>query len=167
MSDNRCMDTQAQFSPAFRSRTFWLLVFLVVTNSAFACPACTYERMLQSNWHFKMFAVQIATALAFTVNRLDFIRVLYTFIPVAVINIQLHTMTMWYGHPAMRLPGVSGILLMIGAWALALNLGGAAIMYAIGTLRFYRRDKARGLPVWQAVAYAVTLLVANVIFWQF
>ena len=140
INDSRYMQTPPQFlSASLRSRAFWLLVFLATTNFAFACPGCTYERMLQSNWHFKMFAIQIATALAFTFNRLDFIRVLYTFIPVAVINIQLHTMTMWYGHPAMRPPGVSGILLMIGAWALALNIGGAAVMYAIGMLRFYRR----------------------------
>jgi hypothetical protein len=140
----------------------WLLILVVFLGSAAeatACPVCTRDRLLQSYWHLKVLAILMAAPLLVTFTRLDVVRVLYTFLPLALVNIKLQLLAMWYAHPAARTDGVP--LGLINALLVATTLLAPVLICSLGRFAFYRRDGKKGFLLWQPFAYCAVVWMAS------
>ena len=146
------------------NQTRWALLsavcFLLFVSTASACPGCTYERMLLTNWYQKVWILKLAIPLVFAFNRLDVLRVFYVFFAYTYGFIIAFKYLVWFSHPAVS-DGFIGLLAMIGLGIFALNIPDAALLFGLGCVAFFRRDKARALPLWQVIAFAVTASVIS------
>jgi len=140
------------------ARIFWLLLFLSLALEAMACPGCTRDRLLQSNWHVKFFVLNLVAAVGCTFNRLDAVRTMYSFIPYLTLYMWVKSWLEWYAHPVTRPEGAYGVVFGLLEAIVGLNLVGAAWLYVMGRLPFFRRDKDKGLPLWQPIAFVVSVL---------
>jgi hypothetical protein len=139
---------------AFAEMSRWALIFavlLVSAGEALACPGCTYERMLLSNWLPKLIAVKVTAAVLITAWRLDPIRVLYTFLGYTFVYGYLYRYAIWFSFPGgdpivVALGTVGLIMLAIGALD-------AGVLWFLGRLKFYRRKQDLGLAWWHQATY--------------
>lgn len=136
-----------------KARLVWVLLFLCFVADALACPACGYNRMLESNWHLKFFIVNLALPVIITVNRLDPIRILFLFIPYVLFFEKMIVYGMWHNLPLFHPPGVLGVLFDILMGIINVNLIGVALLFIMGRIKYFRRNREKGLPFWQPIAY--------------
>lgn len=134
---------------------FAVFALLLFAPEALACPNCNYERMLLSNWYPKVWFIKLSLPLLFSFNRLDVVRVLYVFLAYTCGFIYAYKHLIWFGHPAVN-DGFIGTLANLGLAILGLNVADAALLFLLGCIPFFRRDKAKGLPGLQVIAFAVT-----------
>lgn len=143
--------------------TIAILFLLVCVSDASACPACNYERMLLSNWYLKVWIIKLSLPLVFSFSRLDVVHVLYVFLAYTHGFIFAFKYLIWFGHPAVN-DGFIGTLSGIGLLVFGLNIPDAALLFLLGCIPFFRRDKAKGLPISQVLAFA---LAACAVSWCF
>ena len=137
---------------------FCAVFFLWPVVEATACPLCTRGRLLENYWHFKIFAVLVIAPVLVTFTRLDAVRVLYTFIPLALINIKLALLFMWYGDPAVNAEGLTRLLTAL-MWATTLLA--PALICCLGKSAFYCREGKKGFLIWQPLAYIGVVFAAG------
>lgn len=130
------------------------LLLLAIVPEAWACPVCNYERMLLSNWYPKVWILKLSLPLLFSFTRLDPVRVLYAFLPYVYGYIVAFKYLIWFGHPAVS-DGAINSLAGIGLALLMFNVLDAALLFGLGCIPFFRRDKTKGLPLLWAIAFAV------------
>jgi hypothetical protein len=137
-----------------------ILLMLLLPWEVWACPGCTYERMLLSNWYQKTWVIKLIAAALFTFNRLDVVRVIYVFFAYIWAYIKLYDYLVWFGHPAVS-DGIVGTLSRFGLGLLELNILDLALLFFLGRIRFFRKDKSKGLPIWQLIVYGVAVFLAQ------
>jgi hypothetical protein len=143
-------------SGAARAWLLALFLLLLGVAEAVSCPGCYYQRRLDV-WPV-IIVVKLVAAILFTCNRLDPVRVFYSFAPYAVFYPQIEMTFIERAFPGASHPFVAR-LVELNLIQVNLHLPDALLLYALGMLGFYRRNKEKGLPVWQAAAYALSMFV--------
>jgi len=137
-----------------------VLVFLLGAVDVVACPGCTYERMLNSNWYPKVWIIKLSLPLLFSCLRLDPVRVFGVFLGYTYGFIFLFERLVWYGHPAVN-DGLLGTLANVLLLIFGLNIPDAALLFLLGNIPFFRRRKEQGLPVWMVLSFGATACFAG------
>lgn len=128
-------------------------IVLLLTSAwqVHACPGCTYERMLLSNWLPKIIVLKVTAAVLVTAWRLDPVRVLYTFLGYVFAFDWLYRYAIWFsfpgGDPLVVALGTGGLIVLSFGF---LDVG---ILFLLGRLTIYRRKKDLGLAWWHLVLY--------------
>jgi hypothetical protein len=134
-----------------------MALFLLLAVEATACPRCTYDRMLVEHWHLKYLLVSTIVPLVIVANRLDVVRFAFVLIPYVAFSYQFHSYLFWHTFPG------DTFLAQVGWWTWGLNLVGVAMLYGISLIPFFRWKKEHALAVWQPIAYAAAMFVAQLL----